>query len=120
MDQHSGDVEHTDCTVHALGQLHLRNSGSVELKQQNVACDRDHSAAKHDDPENQLLSCIELVCGRLLTTEHATAALDPFDIGSGGQVAGDPDDEHQHDPDGERETEIVVPKFGGLRPHTEG
>jgi hypothetical protein len=90
--------------------------GGVEREHQHVAGDRRGGAADHHDPVDHLLPGIEALGRRMVVADDAAAALDPLHVELARNVAGDPDQEDQRDPDGEREAQVVVGVLAPLRP----
>ena len=70
----------------------------LEREQQRDTRDRDRGAQNDHGPEDQLLTGVELLGGRVALAEDTAAFEDPVDVSAVRQVVNDPHDEHHHQP----------------------
>jgi len=100
---HGGDEQHSDDSMRDLGGLHTGDVRAIKGKHQHVATGRYSSAAENDDPVNHLLPGVEPVGRRVIMTDNAAAALQPFHIDPIGDISCDPHEKNQEHADCERE-----------------
>src|SRR6185295_1205116 len=84
---HGGDEQNGDDSMRDLSGLHAGDVRAVEGEHQHIAADRYRTAAENDDPVNHLLPGVEPVGRRVIMTDDATAALQPFHIDPIGDIS---------------------------------
>src|SRR5437868_2250155 len=88
--EHCGDEQYGNDTVDHLGLLHRLDGRPVEREDQHIAAYRDSASAQNDDPIDDLLAAVKAVSRRMVVSEHAATALEPFDVDPLRYIAADP------------------------------
>src|SRR5690606_23448140 len=70
---------------------------------------------KNHEPEDNLLSGVELLRRRVAAGKHATALEEPDDVMAAWEIVDEPQSKHQHKRDHEPEGDIVVQPLAGER-----